>query len=130
VEFLNGEAGILTLNIIAENLLEQVHDKGHRQAMIGEIEDHWVLDDAVPDSQETHATASDMKHKKRTTQGWELSVRWKAGSTDWITLKDLKDTCSMELEDHAIANKIDDEPALTCGGCRMLLRSAKVLCRN
>jgi hypothetical protein len=42
---------------------------------------------------------------------WELSVRWKDGSSTWISLKDLKDTYPVELADYAINNKIQDEPA-------------------
>jgi hypothetical protein len=45
---MDGETEILTANIIAENSLAQVDEEGHRQMMIAEIEDHRVLDDAVP----------------------------------------------------------------------------------
>jgi hypothetical protein len=48
VEFLDGKMEILTASIIAENLLAQVDEEGHRQMMIAEIEDHRVLDDAIP----------------------------------------------------------------------------------
>ena len=48
VEFLDGRTEVLTANIIAENLLAQVDDEGHRHLMIDEIEDHRVLDDAIP----------------------------------------------------------------------------------
>jgi hypothetical protein len=111
VEFMDGEIEILTTNIIAENLLAQVDEEGHRQMMIAEIEDHRVLDDAVPIKEGTFPTTSGMKRQRRTTKGWELSVRWKDGSSSWITLKDLKDTYPVELADYAIANRIQDEPA-------------------
>jgi hypothetical protein len=42
VEFMDGETEILTANIIAENLLAQVDEEGHRQMLINEIEDHRI----------------------------------------------------------------------------------------
>jgi hypothetical protein len=43
--------------------------------------------------------------------GWELLVEWRDGSTDWVALKDLKDTNPIELAEYAVANKIAEEPA-------------------
>jgi hypothetical protein len=111
VEFMDGEMEILTVNIIAENLLAQVDEEGHRQILIAEIEDHRINDDAVPIEEGTFPTTSGMKRKKRTTKGWELSDRWKDGSSNWISLNDLKDTYPVELADYAIANQIQEEPA-------------------
>jgi hypothetical protein len=79
--------------------------------LIDEIEDHRFTDDAIPIDQGTFPTPSGMKRRRRTTKGWELSVRWKDGSSTWISLKDLKDTYPVELADYAIDNKIQDEPA-------------------
>ena len=56
VEFLNGDTEILTANIIAENILSQVGEEGHRQMMLDEIIDHRVLKDAIPKSEETYKT--------------------------------------------------------------------------
>jgi hypothetical protein len=111
VEFMDGDTEILTANIIAENLLAQVDEEGHRQMLIDEIEDHRITDDAIPIVQGTFSTPSGMKRRRRTTKGWELSVRWKDGSSTCISLKDLKDTYPVELADYDIDNKIQDEPA-------------------
>jgi hypothetical protein len=111
IEFMNGEVEILTANIIAENLLAQVDEEGHRKMLIEEIEDHRTLEDAIPIEGGEYTTPSGMKRKRRTTKGWELSVRWKDGSSTWIALKDLKDTYPVELADYAIDNRIQDEPA-------------------
>ena len=43
VEFLNGDTEILTANTIAENLLAQVDEEGHRQMLLDEIIDHRTL---------------------------------------------------------------------------------------
>ena len=47
---------------------------------------------------------------KRTTRGWELYVRWKNGRSDWIFLKDLKDSYSIELAEYTMANNLHHEP--------------------
>jgi hypothetical protein len=79
--------------------------------MIPEIEDHRVLDDAIPNNDGYSTTTSGMKRKKRTTRGWEILVRWKDGSSDWIILKDLKESCPVELADYSFAQGIQDELA-------------------
>ena len=38
----------MTANIIAENILAQVDEEGHRQLLLHEITDHLTLDDAGP----------------------------------------------------------------------------------
>ena len=111
VEFMDGEVETMTANLIAENILAQVDDEGHRHLMLDEIEDHRVLENAVPKSEGTYTTQQGMKRKKRTTQGWEVLVRWKDGSSNWVTLKDIKDSYPIELVEYAIRNNIHEEPA-------------------
>jgi hypothetical protein len=78
--------------------------------MIAEIEDHRVLDDAIPANDGHFTTMSGMKRRKRTTRGWEILVRWKDGSLDWIVLKDLKESYPVKLADYAFAQGIQGEP--------------------
>eukprot|EP00978_Attheya_sp_CCMP212_P026550 scaffold87549_cov65-Attheya_sp.AAC.4 len=56
VQFHNGDTEVLTANIIAENLLSQVDDKGRRQMMLDEIVDHRILESAIPKSKGTYET--------------------------------------------------------------------------
>ena len=58
VEYLDGTTEVLTANIIAENLLAQVDDQGHRHLMIDEIEYHRKNSDAVPKEKGTILTPS------------------------------------------------------------------------
>jgi hypothetical protein len=51
------------------------------------------------------------QRNKKTTAGWKLQVEFSDGSTDWIPLKDLKNSNPIQLAEYAILNKIDDEPA-------------------
>ena len=79
--------------------------------MIDEIVDHRVMEEATPKNEGNFITRSGMKRKKRTTQGWEICVQWKYGSTNWIELKDLKDSYPVDLSNYVVTNKIQDEPA-------------------
>ena len=39
---------------------------------------------------------------KRTTRGIELCTQWKDGSTDWVFMKDLKDSYPIELAKYLV----------------------------
>ena len=110
VEFVDGTTEKLTANIIAENLLAQVDEEGHRQLLLDEIIDHSVNDEAIT-MENAYYTVGNTKRLKRTTKGWDIYVQWKDGSTDWIALKDLKDSYPVELTDYAINNGIHQQPA-------------------
>ena len=72
---MDGTTEVLTVNIIAENLLAQVDDQGHRHLMIDEIEDHRKNSDAIPKEKSTILTPSSLQINKKTTKGWEFYVR-------------------------------------------------------
>ena len=112
VEYLDGTIEILPANLIAENILSQVDQEGHRQMMLDEIIDHRTNKDAIKKEDgyiinRRHNT----KRRKMTTKGWEICTQWKDGSTSWIALKDIKNSYPIEVAKYAIANKIADEPA-------------------
>ena len=113
VEFLDGTVEILTANIIAENLLAQVDEEGHRQLLLDKIIDFRKDSSAVPKGNETIVTRNGVTRKRMTTRGWELCVIWKDGSTDWVSLKDLKESYPVDIAQFAINNNIQDEPAFS-----------------
>ena len=98
-------------NIIAENILSQVNEEGHRQLMIDEIIDHRTDNDAIPKERGLYVTKTGTTRHRMTTKGWQLCVTWKDGSTNWVELKDLKNEYPIELAEYAINNKIDSKPA-------------------
>eukprot|EP00978_Attheya_sp_CCMP212_P020813 scaffold60119_cov30-Attheya_sp.AAC.1 len=69
VQLHNGDMEVLTANIIAENLLLQVDDEGHRQMMLDEIVDHCILESAIPKSKGTYETQRGLTRNVRTTKG-------------------------------------------------------------
>ena len=82
VEFLDGRNKVLTANIIAENLLAQVDNEGHCHLMIDEIEDHQVLNDAIPKSQRTYQTPSGINKKSALP---EVGIYMSDGKAVWVT---------------------------------------------
>jgi hypothetical protein len=52
-----------------------------------------------------------VKRRCQTTQGWQLLCQWKDGSTNWVVLKDMKNSYPVQVAEYAKANRIDDEPA-------------------
>ena len=56
---------------------------------------------------ETH---TGMRQQNMTTKGWEVYVRWKDVSTDWIALKDLKQSNPIEPSYFARLHGIHEGP--------------------
>ena len=59
-------------------------------------------------NQGTYKTKSGFDINIRTTKGWELYVRWKDGSGDWIKKKDLKYSYPVPLADYSVMINLQD----------------------
>jgi Reverse transcriptase (RNA-dependent DNA polymerase) len=127
VEYIDGHVEELTANLIAENLISQVDEEGRRQMMLTAIIDHRKLKDAIPQSQGTYVNSYGVKRRKTTTRGWELLVEWRDGSSDWVSLKDLKDSYPVELAIYAKERKIGDEPAFAWWVPYVLRKQKRIL---
>jgi Reverse transcriptase (RNA-dependent DNA polymerase) len=111
VEFPDGSTETFTANLIAENIYSQIDSEGHSFAVMNEIVDHRSNGHALSKDDGTFRDKYGRKHMKITTRGWDLQVEWKDGTTDWIPLKDLKESNPIEVAEYAVANKISEEPA-------------------
>ena len=56
-------------------------------------------------------TKTGTKRRRETTKGWELLIEWKDGSTNWVSLKDIKESYPVEVAQFALATRISMEPA-------------------
>ena len=104
VEYEDGTIEPMLTNVIAENILSQVDDEGHKQIMMDEIIDHRRNESAISDR-------NTRQKRLKTTKGWDLCVQWKDGSTHWLPLKDMKNGYPVETASYAARNNIDKEPA-------------------
>ena len=66
---------------------------------------------AIPKEKGEYTNKYGVKTKKCTTKGWELCVEWRDGSTDWVSLKDIKNSYPVEAAMYACDNNIHEEPA-------------------
>ena len=112
IEFNDGQVEILPANVIAESILSQVDEDGHKQLMLDEIIDHRSNDQAIKkEDGYVYNPYNKTKRRKKTTRGWQLCVQWKDGSLAWIPLKDMKDGFPLETSHYAVSKSIQDEPA-------------------
>jgi len=100
-----------TANVIAENLYSQVDSEGRQFLMLEEISDHRKDKTAYSKDYGYVVSHNGNKTLRQTTQGWQLSVQWKDGTSDWIALKDLKVSNPIELAKYAVGNQLVEEPA-------------------
>lgn len=99
VMFPDGAIEQYAANIIAENLMGQVDEEGHRYLMLESIVDH-----------RTDGTESTSRGDF-TTRGHELQCQWKDGTTTWLPLKDMKESYPLETAEFAIGKGIDGDAA-------------------
>lgn len=112
VEFPDGQVKEYGANIIAENMLTQVDADGHSLTMMEGIVGHRKHPDkAIEKADGFVYTKSGQKRQRKTTQGWDLLIRWKDGSESWQKLKDMKESHPIDAAEYAKARGIADEPA-------------------
>ena len=107
----DGVTASYTANVIAENLYSQVDSEGRQFLMLDEISDHWKDKTAYSKDDGYVVSHNGKKTPRQTTQGWQLSVQWKDGTSDWIALQDLKASNPTELAEYAVGNQLVEEPA-------------------
>ena len=98
--------------------------------MLSEILEHRVLPDAIPQSEGTYVNAyyGRVKRRKATTCGWDILVEErKDGSSDWIALKDLKDSYPVERALYTTNQNLDDEAVLTWWVPSVLKKKLRIL---
>ena len=111
VEYQDGTKASLVANYIAENLFVQVDQEGNRHVLLDELIDYRVNGREVKLQDAFIMTGTGMRRRCETTIGWELVAQWKDGSTNWVSLKDLKEAYPVQTAEYAVAAKIAMEPA-------------------
>ena len=111
VEYQDGMKASLAANYIAKNLFAQVDQEGNRHVLLEEIIDYRVNGHEVKLQDAFITTGTGMRRRRETTIGWELLAQWKDGSTNWISLKDLKESYPVQTAEYTVVAKIAMEPA-------------------
>ena len=110
VELEDGTYDSYFANTIAENLWSQCDAEGRQFSIIREIIGHRTDGHAIPLSEGTYMVNGQQRLKK-TTAGWKINVEFSDGTSDWLHLRDVKDSNPIELAEYAIASQIDHQPA-------------------
>ncbi len=112
VEFVDGHVETYSANQIAEGIFAQIDDEGKEFALIDEIVDHRTNAKAIR-KDDGFIIHNGRAVPRRTTQGWQLCIKWKDGSLSWENLADLKESNPVEVAEYAVANKLVSEPAFS-----------------
>ena len=112
VEFPDGQVEEYAANITAENMLTQVDSDGMSTTLMEAIVDHQRDEAKVLQHQDKYVqTKNGRCHLRKTTEGWELLIKWNDKSESWIKLADMKESHPVEVAGYARARGIDKEPA-------------------
>jgi hypothetical protein len=97
--------------MIAESLYSQVDADGREFMLMKKIVDHRSDRLAVPVNDAYYVDPNGQKSRRVTTKGCKLLVKWRDGTTDWLPLKDLKESYPVQVAEYAVSNKIAEQPA-------------------
>lgn len=111
VTFPDRHSAEYSANTIAKCLYSQTDSEGRQYVLLDDIIDWRKRNDAVEDSDILQISHNENIHRRHTTKGWQLCVRWKDGSTSWEHLKDLKESYPIQTAEFAISQGIDQKPA-------------------
>ena len=111
VEYQDGTKASLAANHIAKNLFAQVDQEGNRHVLLDELIDYRVNSREVKLQDAFITTGTGTRRRHEITIRWELLAQWKDGSTNWGSLKDLKESYPVQTAEYALVAKIAMEPA-------------------
>ena len=111
VEFPDGAVKEYAANVIAENILRQVDSTGRYSHVMDGILSHRKDGSAVTKDNAFIVTKRGRRKLRQTTIGWHFQVQWRDGTSQWIPLKELKESNPVEVAEYVTARGLADEPA-------------------
>ena len=111
VEYQDGHKASLSANAIAQNMFAKVDEEGNRHILFQEIVDHRVDGKEFKQQDAFITTNTGTRRRRETTQGWEILVHWKDGSSTCLAMKDMKYSYPVQLVGYAFTCKLYQEPA-------------------
>jgi len=88
--FPDGAVMQYSANLIAENIMSEVDEDGHRYQMVKNIVNHRKENNAIEKCDGWIISNNGTRRRKITTKGWSFEVEWNVGTTSWVTLRDIK----------------------------------------
>jgi hypothetical protein len=110
VQFPDGHTEEFAANTIADNIYSQANAEGNQHLLLKEMTDHKRDGSAIVADDKWIQHGSN-KQLWRTTQGWQLKVLWRDGTSSWEHLRNLKESNPVQVAEYAVANKLVEEAA-------------------
>ncbi len=112
LEFLDGRIEEYSMNTIAENLYAQVDSEGYDTGIFSEVIDYRCDEEvAIPQGEHAFTSLNGRETPVITTKGWDLLIRWKDQSSNWVPLAHVKESHPVEVAEFAVAHNLQHEPA-------------------
>ena len=100
----------LTAITIAKNLFSQVNEEGNRRILLYCITNHRTNGTEEPIDGAYITSKNSGLRKHQTTNGWEVFLQWKYGSTTWEPFKNMKYCYPLQLAEYVVQNVISSLP--------------------
>ena len=96
---------------------------------MNEIIDYWTNRTELKQQDAFITTKMGTKQRRETTKGWELLIEWKDSSTNWVSLKDIKESYPVEVAEFALATRISVEPTFAWWVLFVLKKRNRILAK-
>ena len=110
VEYKDVHKTSLASNVIADKNVAQVDVEGNHHVIFQKIFNHRYDGTEVKEKDLFIATYTGTKHRRETTNGFDILVQWKDGSTTWVTYKDMKISFSVHVDKYSVHCNIAGDP--------------------
>lgn len=111
LQYPNGHVEEYTTNQIAESLYSQTDNEGFDEGILDEIVDMRRNSEAITIDDGYVETTCGVMKPVITTKGWDVQVKWRDGSVDWLPLSSIKESNPVQCAEYAILHGYDKEPA-------------------
>ena len=111
VQFPDGSIKPYSASLISENILMQADSDGLHHQLLEGILDNFKDKRAIEKKDQYFVTNRGRRSMHQTTVGWKFNVKWRYGTTTWVSLKDLKESNPIKVAEYVTAREIQDEPA-------------------
>ena len=96
-EFPDGTVKEYSANVIASNLFAEADSNGHQSLSMYKIIDHRLSGEAVKLCDKYITLKNRTRQICQTTAGWDFLVKWTGGTRQWMPLKMLKESNSVQV---------------------------------
>ena len=128
LEFPDRRVEEYSTNVLLENLIAQTDDDGWDVGLFDEVIDfRRDTSIAIPKDKGFITSANGQKKPVITTKGWDVLVRWKDQSTNWIPLALAKESNPVEVAEAAIAHGVYLEPAFNWWTKHVLKKRERII---